>query len=124
MALTSVEVDALKAFFASKRGRRELRAALQAKMVKFFEDRLTTVRELITSRPPTATEVEDWKDEWKDAAQAAGVDALDVSNVVRAITGERLSDMKECSTQHTGFRATSPDKVLDNCYCYYIQGSQ
>ena len=74
MALTTAEVSALKAFFATRRGRRDLRPILQALLVSYFEDRQSTVRELSTTRPPTATEVEAWKEEWKIAAEAAGAD--------------------------------------------------
>ena len=35
--------------------------------------------------------------------------------------GKIVRDMKRVFDTRTGFRATSPDRVLDNCYCYYIQ---
>ena len=78
------EKAAVEAFFASKRGRKTLYAAVQEQLVDYIAAKGVTLAELNTARPPDAADVSDW--EWRDLATAAGItDSFDVKSVGRWI---------------------------------------
>ena len=82
----AAEKAALDAFFKGKRGERALIEPVAEAIRDYFANKGTTLTELSTARPVDPTRVQDFQDEWADAAAAAGVtDRLDSRNVVRWI---------------------------------------
>ena len=84
--MSAAEKAALDAFFKGKRGERVLIEPVAVALRDYFAAKGTTLPELATARPVDPTKVQDFQDEWSDAAAAAGVsDRLDARNVVRWI---------------------------------------
>ena len=85
--VSAAEKAALDAFFKGKCGERVLIEPVAEALRDYFAAKGTTLPELATSRPADPAKLEDYQDEWADAAAAAGiVDRLDARNVVRWIS--------------------------------------
>ena len=81
-------IAALRAFFGTKRGTRQLIESSQEKLVEYFADKGTPARQLPLDIPPPddQEELSSWVDEWKEYAKAAGIDDVaDINNVGRWI---------------------------------------
>lgn len=84
--VSAAEKAALDAFFKGKRGERKLIEPVAEALRDYFASKGTTLPELATTRPVDPARVQDFQDEWEDAAAAAGIsDRLDSRNVVRWI---------------------------------------
>ena len=81
--VSAAEKAALDAFFKGKRGERKLIEPVAEALRDYFASKGTTLPELATTRPVDPARVQDFQDEWEDAAAAAGIsDRLDSRNVV------------------------------------------
>ena len=88
VALSGAEKAAVVAFLKSRRGQRALHADVVNALATFFETKGTSVLQLPTTPPPgSASDKEDWVEEWRDYAKDAGLtDTSDINNVARWIS--------------------------------------
>ena len=66
--VSTAEKAALDAFFKGKRGERTLIEPVATALRDYFANKGTTLSELTTARPADPARVQDFQDEWSDAA--------------------------------------------------------
>ena len=104
--LAGAEKTAVEGFFASRRGTRQLLADPRDKLAAYVTGRGITLRELPT-RPSDATDVDDWKEDWRQLASAAGVtDTYDLTCVGKWIA---QADTVVAATGHPPTATTTDD---------------
>ena len=90
VALGEAGKAALRAFFGTKRGTRQLIENSQEKLVEYFAGKGVGQRQLPLEKPPP-DDLSSWVDEWKEYAASAGItDTADINNVGRWINSNEV----------------------------------